>query len=599
MRSFQLLNKKNKQEFKKIEQMLKGKDENGREVSINKNCTEMDKQIPLLMGVSNSILENVIFCHQEESLWPFSDQANLKKIFDEIFETSKYTKALIELRNIKKQYNKFAKDYKTAFEMLGKDYENYQKLKKNEEKAKKEYEENKISSDALKQKMSELEKELNKYEKTLEKIMKLDQEISSQKMMRTQKLNEFKDICKCLGVEDINDPSLNDTEEFKRQQDEVLAKKEHEKQKIIEELKETRKRLNEIITEKGSLQGTLKSKQERFEFTNGELVKHLDKIFGEMQEDFDDPYQIKSMLSSKKGEGAYVAIQKVVDKLKVHHDAILAEYDFLNSKLNSQIDDERKDIKILETQLEMQRQTYNGHEQKLQVMKQEEENTKENTKEIEQINNRLAEISLKLKDLGVNLYTDKEDGYKTPKKIRTKNQEIKDLSEKKNNVRSKIESLEADIESKQSILKTLEKLTQLSQRKLETTSCLSQKTSNLTKKLKEISKLKLKQHKSDLLATTNSLISTSKVNLSSLISQKHSLEASEQSKATHLASLQSSLTTLQAKKQSLLSQVSSLLSTLGQDTFSWNTHLIKIISTLRGTEKCLQDLLTKCEGDKR
>jgi DNA repair protein RAD50 len=50
------------------------------------------------MGVSNAILENVIFCHQEESLWPFSDQANLKKIFDEIFDTTKYTKALNEMR---------------------------------------------------------------------------------------------------------------------------------------------------------------------------------------------------------------------------------------------------------------------------------------------------------------------------------------------------------------------------------------------------------------------------------------------------------------------------------------------------------------------
>ena len=56
-----------------MEQILKGKDEKGEEVSINKNCMEMDRQIPLLMGVSPAILENVVFCHQEESLWPFSD----------------------------------------------------------------------------------------------------------------------------------------------------------------------------------------------------------------------------------------------------------------------------------------------------------------------------------------------------------------------------------------------------------------------------------------------------------------------------------------------------------------------------------------------
>lgn len=64
------------------------------------------------MGVSNAILENVVFCHQDESLWPFSDQANLKKIFDEIFDTTKYTKALTELRATSKKYGKYAREFK-------------------------------------------------------------------------------------------------------------------------------------------------------------------------------------------------------------------------------------------------------------------------------------------------------------------------------------------------------------------------------------------------------------------------------------------------------------------------------------------------------
>ena len=130
MRSFQLLNKKQKQEFKKLEQVLKARDERtGQEISINKNCSEMDKSVPLLMGVSNAILENVIFCHQEESLWPFSDQANLKKIFDEIFDTTKYTKALTEMRQVSKKYSKYAKEFKQELDLKRKDYEQYAKLK--------------------------------------------------------------------------------------------------------------------------------------------------------------------------------------------------------------------------------------------------------------------------------------------------------------------------------------------------------------------------------------------------------------------------------------------------------------------------------------
>ena len=83
----------------------------------------MDRHLPLLMGVSNAILENVIFCHQEESLWPFSDQANLKKIFDEIFDTTKYTRALTEMRNVAKKYSKYAKEMKQELDLKKKDHD--------------------------------------------------------------------------------------------------------------------------------------------------------------------------------------------------------------------------------------------------------------------------------------------------------------------------------------------------------------------------------------------------------------------------------------------------------------------------------------------
>lgn len=72
----------------------------------------MDRFVPRLFGVTNAILEYVIFCHQEESNWPFSDQANLKKIFDEIFDTSKYSKSLTEMRAVARKHARIAKDSK-------------------------------------------------------------------------------------------------------------------------------------------------------------------------------------------------------------------------------------------------------------------------------------------------------------------------------------------------------------------------------------------------------------------------------------------------------------------------------------------------------
>ena len=77
----------------------------GEKHSISTRVAELDQVIPQYLGVSKAILENVIFCHQEDSLWPLSDPSTLKKKFDEIFEAMKYTKAIDNIKLIRKNQN--------------------------------------------------------------------------------------------------------------------------------------------------------------------------------------------------------------------------------------------------------------------------------------------------------------------------------------------------------------------------------------------------------------------------------------------------------------------------------------------------------------
>ena len=65
-------------------------------------CSELDKQLPELLGVSKAILENVIFVHQEESNWPLDESRKLKEKFDDIFESTRYSKALKAISEAKK-----------------------------------------------------------------------------------------------------------------------------------------------------------------------------------------------------------------------------------------------------------------------------------------------------------------------------------------------------------------------------------------------------------------------------------------------------------------------------------------------------------------
>lgn len=53
--------------------------------------------------MSTAILDNVIFCHQEESLWPLSEPSVLKKKFDDIFSATKFTKALDNIKSLRKE----------------------------------------------------------------------------------------------------------------------------------------------------------------------------------------------------------------------------------------------------------------------------------------------------------------------------------------------------------------------------------------------------------------------------------------------------------------------------------------------------------------
>ncbi|KFY92665.1 hypothetical protein V500_04092 [Pseudogymnoascus sp. VKM F-4518 (FW-2643)] len=100
-RSLQLTVKKTTRSQKTLEgQLLMIKD--GERTTISSRVAELDQIMPQYLGVSEAILDSVIFCHQDESLWPMSEPSVLKKKFDEIFEALKYTKAIENIKTVRK-----------------------------------------------------------------------------------------------------------------------------------------------------------------------------------------------------------------------------------------------------------------------------------------------------------------------------------------------------------------------------------------------------------------------------------------------------------------------------------------------------------------
>lgn len=66
--------------------------------SISNRCADFTYEISRIFGVSKAILENVIFCTQEDSHWPLETDQKLKEKFDQIFDSDRYNKCVSKVR---------------------------------------------------------------------------------------------------------------------------------------------------------------------------------------------------------------------------------------------------------------------------------------------------------------------------------------------------------------------------------------------------------------------------------------------------------------------------------------------------------------------
>jgi DNA repair protein RAD50 len=96
-RSLVLQVKGNKQKMGKINHQLVTQ-KNGVNSILAQTPTDVNLMVPRILEVNKAVIENVMFCHQEHSTWPFSDNATLKKIFDDLFDTKKNVKMVENLR---------------------------------------------------------------------------------------------------------------------------------------------------------------------------------------------------------------------------------------------------------------------------------------------------------------------------------------------------------------------------------------------------------------------------------------------------------------------------------------------------------------------
>ena len=131
VRSFGVTQSRGKLTFQTSDTTLAVKDETTHDITHQTyKVKDADRMMPELLGVSQAVLEHVVFCHQEDCNWPLGPPAEVKRIFDSIFECTRYAAALLRLREQSKFYRDQQKDNETLLARLGECRERARQLQK-------------------------------------------------------------------------------------------------------------------------------------------------------------------------------------------------------------------------------------------------------------------------------------------------------------------------------------------------------------------------------------------------------------------------------------------------------------------------------------
>ncbi|RLW02857.1 hypothetical protein DV515_00006962 [Chloebia gouldiae] len=180
-------------EFKTLESVIT-RTKHGEKVSLSSKCAEIDREMISALGVSKSVLNNVIFCHQEESNWPLSEGKALKQKFDEIFSATRYIKALEALRQVRLKQSLKVKECQTELKYLKQNKEKAQEIQDHLSSREAQLAASKENVISIENQLEPLKSSLAVVEQNLTKVMRLDNEVKALESRKRQMEKDNQDL---------------------------------------------------------------------------------------------------------------------------------------------------------------------------------------------------------------------------------------------------------------------------------------------------------------------------------------------------------------------------------------------------------------------
>ncbi|KAF8552026.1 hypothetical protein OG21DRAFT_1486552 [Imleria badia] len=345
VRNLSVTAKKTGLTMKTLESILGLADSNaekgGKRGVISTKCAEMDAEIPHLLGVSKSVLENVIFCHQEDSYWPLAEPAALKKKFDDIFEATRYTKALDSIKALRKDRVADLKADKERLESLSKEKTHADKLRarivdlNNTITSKQlQYEECKGQYEELVKNNARFYESATKFRELYVKVENLQQK----KEHYQQELSEARETVQEIeGSDEELQSRLRNFDENITKLKQNRRRHESERQDFEDELAKARRRHVELVNEHGELAAEAKAHERRL-IEREELIREIS-----------DKHNIKGYSHSPlERENVNEFIHRLGDLQSKQR----SEYEKLQSEIRAKNDEFNRKSRQLHTELE-------------------------------------------------------------------------------------------------------------------------------------------------------------------------------------------------------------------------------------------------------
>lgn len=300
---------------------------------------DVNSQMIKYMGVSEEMLNTVIFCHQEEVNWPLNLKNDLKDRLEDIFSTKKYSNLLSELLDVKKKRESELKvlqkelehneTYKTEFENISRElndqFENINEILTNIQQL----------SDETKYKETRID-ELKLISNSMKQLQK---EIESKNIHKMNIKNSLKEIKSKININEIKETTEELLELLKnydglisKTQNEINEKEDFKKHKINDK--------NKIIVEMQRINADIieleVKKTNSIEILNS-LIYELQSYFNESSDNKSWEYVDQSL------DRIQLNLNNLEDRKKIE----LKEKNSIISSFQNSLDDLRKKIGTL------------------------------------------------------------------------------------------------------------------------------------------------------------------------------------------------------------------------------------------------------------